>query len=171
MENIRRSIKLFFTIYGSFLFQIIGIILLILFGIRSVNYIYKENREKDINQNITSNYQKLDKEELEAEKEEIEIISEFLDNCNNNKIEEAYNMLSETCINNYYQTIDIFKEYINKIFTHKKDYEIEKENDLYRITIIQGVLEAGSVENRDKEEFYYRIEENVLEKKIIIEQQ
>lgn len=170
MENIRRSIKLFFTIYGGLLFQIIGGIAIFFFVLKGINYLYKENSETSSQENLISEQEIIDKQiELEKEEEDILFISKFLDYCNDKKVEEAYSMLSEECIKQKYQTMDIFKkEYIDKIFTYKKEYKIEKEDNVYKITILEGILESGSTENRDSIISYYRIDERVLERYIFI---
>lgn len=171
MEDIRRNIKLFFATYGSLLFQIIGIIAIILFVLHNVNYIYKENNTKSLKENIVSEQEiKEEEKNIEKEKEDKLYISEFLNYCNDGNVEKAYSMLSEKCIKEKYQTIDIFKkEYVDKIFIYKKNYEIEKENDLYKIEILEGVLESGKIENRESIISYYRIEETTLKKYIYIE--
>lgn len=171
MEDIRRNIKLFFATYGGLLFQIIGIIAIFLFALHSINYLYKENNAKASKENIVSEQEiKEEEKNIEKEKEDKQYISEFLDYCNAGKTEEAYSMLSEKCIKEKYQTIDIFKkEYLDKIFIYKKDYEIEKENDMYKVKILEGILESGSIENRNNIISYYKIEESVLKKYIYIE--
>lgn len=171
MENIRRSISLFFATYGGLLFQIIGTIALILLALRGLDYLYKENNIDKLNENVVSEQEIALKEKAtKKEKENILFISEFLDYCNNKKIQEAYNMLSEKCITEKFQTIERFKkEYVEKIFTYKKDYKIEKIENLYKITILEGVLQSGKTENRDGIISYYEISENVLEKEIYIE--
>lgn len=171
MENMRRSIKLFFATYGSLLFRIIGVIAIIIFILQGINYLYKENSQNNLKENSISNRAMMEKQEkLKNEKEDKILISKFLDYCNDKRVEEAYNILSEECIKENYQTLEKFsKEYVAEIFTYKKDYEIELENDLYKITIIDGILESGSVENRKSIVCYCRVEENVLERTIYIE--
>lgn len=171
MENIRRSVRLFFVSYGSLLFQIIGIIVIVLFVLRVANHLYTENTENEVIENeILQEEIKENEQTIKKQKENISFISEFLDYCNKGQVEEAYSMLSDKCIKEKFQTIDIFKtEYLNKIFTYKKEYEIENENNLYKVTILEGVLESGGLENRKSIITHYRIEENVLENKIYIE--
>lgn len=166
MEDIRRNIKLFFTAYGSLFLQLIGIIAIVIFVLQSLNNIYRNEEKNNSNQNIIIEQKKI----IEEEKENIEVISKFLDYCNEKNIEKAYSMLSEECIKEKYQTIDIFKtEYMDKIFTYKKEYEIKKEDEKYKITILDGILESGTVENRKYVISYYKIDESILEKYIFIE--
>lgn len=171
MENIKRSIRIFFTTFGGLLFQIIGIIAIVLFAIHGVNNLYKENtKTQELEESKLSEEVQIKKELLEKENENRLFISEFIDYCNENKIEEAYNMLSEECIKDKYQTIEKFEdEYVNKIFTYKKDYEIEIEDNLYKVTIMEGILQSGKIDNRNSITSSFTIEESVLEKKINIE--
>lgn len=171
MENMKRSIRLFFATYGGLLSQILGIIAIILFSLQGINHIYEENTKKEIGKNSLSQEELEEKQEvLKNEKQDKKLISQFLDYCNNGQVEEAYEMLSDDCKKQEYKTIDIFKtEYIDKIFTYKKEYKIEKENELYKITIIDGLIESGSTEDRSSIVNYYKLEENVLDKKIYVE--
>lgn len=165
MEYIRRKIKLFFVTYGGLLFGTIGVLVIVFITLRGVDYIYLESTKSNLNE---LSQEEIEKEEQESEK--ILFISKFIDYCNGKQVEEAYNMLSEKCKIEKYNTIEKFKEeYINKIFTYKKEYKIEKENNLYKIEIIEGILETGNTENRKSIISYYRIEEDILEKTIYIE--
>lgn len=170
MENIRRNIRIFFATYGGLLFKIIFNILIFFFVLRGLDYLYKENNENILNSNINGVIVKQEELDLEIENNNILFISKFLDYCNDKKIEEAYNMLSKECIEKKFYTVNVFKkEYIDEIFTYKKEYKIEKENNLYKIIILEGILESGSIENRNSIISYYRIDESVLERYIFIE--
>ena len=170
MENIRRNIRIFFATYGGLLFKIIFNILIFFFVLRGLDYLYKENNENILNSNINGVIVKQEELDLEIENNNILFISKFLDYCNDKKIEEAYNMLSKECIEKKFYTVNVFKkEYIDEIFTYKKEYKIEKENNLYKIIILEGILESGSIENRNSIISYYRIDESILERYIFIE--
>lgn len=167
MEKIRREIRLFWTRNGKLLLQIIGSIALVILVIQGANqYVIMQNKQKE-----TSAY----KEEKEHEKikdntdkEYKEYISVFLDYCKNDRIEEAYNMLSENCKKEKYPTIDFFKKnYINKIYSYKREYQITLQNDIYKITFLEDILQAGTVENRKQLVDYYGLNEDVLGEKSI----
>lgn len=168
MEKIRRNIKLFFVTYGSLLFTIIGIFCLLILFLRGVNYVHitnKETEKEHLRESIVS------EEETNESEEEILLITNFLNYCNNNNVKEAYDLLSKECVDDKYQTVQIFeKEYVNKIFTYKKEYKINKENDLYKITIIEGILQSGKLEDRENIVTYYRVQKDVLDNKIYIEE-
>ena len=172
MENLKRSVRIFFATYGGLLFRIIGGIILIIVVLRGINSIVKENNKPSLTQNnIVSQNEKEDREKkLEIQQENKKFVSEFIDYCNDNKIQEAYKMLSKECINKKYPTIEKFKsEYINKIFTYKKEYKITEENGLYKVEVLEGILQSGKIEDRDFIETYFKIEESILGKKIYIE--
>ena len=171
MEILKRKIRLFFLTYGSFLFRIIALIVIVILVLQGINYLYKKNTEYDTKQAMMATEQtKQQSAALQGLKEDEQLISSFLDYCNNKEIQKAYEMLSKECINEKYPTIEKFKqEYIDKIFSYPKEYEIEKENDEYKITIIEGALQSGTIENRNSIESYYKIKEDVLIRSIYIE--
>lgn len=172
MENLKRSVRIFFATYGGLLFRIIGGIILIIIVLRGINSIVKENNKPSLTQNniVSQNEKEYREKKLEIQQENKKFVSEFIDYCNDNKIQEAYQMLSEECINKKYPTIDKFKsEYINKIFTYKKEYKIIEENGLYKVELLEGILQSGKIEDRDFIETYFKIEESILGKKIYIE--
>lgn len=169
MEKIRREIKLFWTRNGKLLLQIIGSIALVILIIQGANqYVIMQNKQKE--KETLSHKEEREQEKIKenTNNQYKEYISTFLDYCNNEKIEEAYKMLSENCIKEKYQTIDIFKKnYINKIFNYKKEYQITLQNDIYKITFLEDILQAGTVENRKQLEDYYSVNEDVLGEKSI----
>ena len=169
MEKIRREIKLFWTRNGKLLLKIIGVIILIIFCVQSANEVAKmKNKQEE--EYLLKNKENIERERLKKEKQQeyIEYISEFLDKCINKQIKEAYEMLSEECKEKKYSTIESFKiNYIDKIFNHKREYKITQEGESFKVTFLEDILEAGKLENREKIEDYYCVEEDVLEVKRI----
>jgi len=165
MEKIRREIRLFWTRNGKSLLQIIGVIFLIISVIQGLNrYTILQNEEKQ--EKLLATQEQREKEKLQKEKDKDykNIISTFINCCNNKDIEIAYNMLSKTCKQDKYSTVKEFEEkYINKIFDNKKDCKIIlKENKIYKILLLEDILQSGTIENRKQVEDYYSIEEDVL---------
>ena len=79
-----------------------------------------------------------------------QIIKTFVQYCNEKKVEEAYNMLTDDCKSEVYGTIDAFEaSYINQIFLSEKSYKLELWANsgnyyTYRITYIEGnILQTG----------------------------
>lgn len=162
MEKIKREIRLFFVKYGRLLVFIIGIFLITILVLESIEdyYITTMNYEEKIE------IEKQEEIEREKEQEDREYISKFIDFCNEKKAEEAYEMISYKCKQEKYTTLEEFKnEYINKFFEIRIDnYKIVKENDIYKVSLIQNMLLTGK--NSIVEQIY-QIEE-VLEKSIYI---
>ena len=105
------------------------------------------------------------------------IIKEFVEYCNENNLQEAYNMLTNDCKEQIYNTIDIFKQnYVNQIFKTKKSYKLELwiENNnyyTYRITYIEGnPLQTGGYNSGNNYVDYITVVKNNNELKLNIGQ-
>lgn len=79
-------------------------------------------------------------------------ISKFITNCQNKKYEEAYNMLSEDCIEVKYNTIEKFiEQYITPKFTTAQTYSIQKWNgNTYKVEMSEDILATGNISNNQK---------------------
>lgn len=150
---IKRKIRLFFVSYGNLILFFIGTFLLIVLVIQGLNNIVKKQNPKN-NINITEEKIEIQKKE-EQDKEEKEYISKFINYCNNNKIEEAYEMLSEKCKKEKYNNIKQFKnQYIDKVFDiYIYDYKIIKHNNQYKVNLTQDIISTGRIDSV-KEEIY-----------------
>ena len=170
MEKIRRAIRLFWVRNSKSLFKIIGFIFAVIFVIQTLNNIAKEKNEQEQIQ-INIRKEQVEKEQIKKEKEskDKEFILTFIDYCKNRNVIQAYELLTEECKNNKYQTIQDFEQkYINKIFNNPKDIEIDvQENNVYKITFLKDILQAGTLENRKELEDYYTVKEDVLGNKTI----
>lgn len=93
--------------------------------------------------------------------ENINIIKEFVDYCNNNKQQQAFSMLTEDCKNEFENNINIFiNDFYNKVFSTKKTYKLElmyNKNTMYiyKITYYENNLLAtgGSELNKNVEDY------------------
>ena len=135
-----RKIKLFFVTYGRLLLYIIGAIAIFILFLRGLNdYAVQEYKKNEI-----STVEVITKEK----KEEEEYISEFINYCNAKKIQEAYNMLTDECRNERYNTIEKFKsQYINNLFNIEIcEFKIEKQNDIYNVYLTEDMLITGKTE-------------------------
>ncbi len=117
---------------------------------------------------------KLNEKEVE---DNSQIIKTFVEYCNENKLQEAYNILTNDCKEQLYSTIDIFKQnYINQIFKTKKSYKLElwaESNNYYtyRITYIAGnVLQTGGYDTENNYIDYITIVKNDNEFKLNLNQ-
>lgn len=96
-------------------------------------------------------------------------VSKFLQYCKNGKVEEAYNMLSGDCKEEY-NTLEKFKEkYLKTRFDKNSIYEIEKWiKDTYKITISKDLLSTGDINSNEKQTEYITIVEENSEEKLNI---
>lgn len=170
MEKIRREIRLFCIRHGKSFFKIIGFIFAVIFVLQTLDNIAKQKKEREQPQ-IYMQQAKIQKEQKQKVKEakDKQFILTFIEYCNDKKVVQAYELLSEECKYNKYQTIQEFEQkYINKVFNNKKDVEINiQENNIYKITFLKDLLQAGALENREELEDYYTIKEDVLGNKTI----
>ncbi len=109
------------------------------------------------------------KEDIENKK----LVEQFLEYCKNNKIEEAYNLISDECKKEKYKTLADFKtNYYNKIFNKKRSVEIKKQkNNSYKVIFYEDMLEKGKADENTSITDYYTIQDSVIEIKLNINTQ
>ena len=158
MESIKRYIKIFFTEHGDPIKFYAILIVLIIVIVQSLNVIVKNknNRDNKIVVNTTKVESIDDKEIIKKKKK---IIKKFIKNCQDNKIDEAYEMLSSECVKEHYQTKEKFyEEYYKKMFSINKDIDIEYiSEDTYEIKFYESILESGRIEDRKYISNIYKI--------------
>ena len=103
-------------------------------------------------------------------KNDITIIDEFLNLCNNKKFEDAYKLVSTDCKNNLFTTYEIFKKtYCDKIFNTYKTYTTENWNgNTYKVRITEDPLATGKTSNDMSIQDYMTIVEENNEEKLNI---
>lgn len=84
-------------------------------------------------------------------KKDTKIIDEFIRNCNNGKIQEAYDMLTEECKEEVFPTIESFKnKYYNNVFSTPKTYSMQNwVKDTYKLMITDDALSTGKVSENE----------------------
>lgn len=97
--------------------------------------------------------------------EDITIIEQFINLCNNKQFEQAYELLSNDCKSNVYNnSYNNFKRiYCDKIFSTKKTYTSENwSGDIYKIRLVEDILATGqsSTSGTAIQEWYTVVEEN-----------
>lgn len=92
------------------------------------------------------------------------IIKQFVDLCNSNNYQEAYNLLSSDCKSELFSTLDEFKvNYFDKIFDTEKTYELElwyskSGNYTYRILYYENnILSTGKIDTSNNIQDYITI--------------
>ena len=147
---------------------IIIFVVLVLLSIQIVNKlmsIQNENDLKNINQNSTldttysedkNTYITNDESVVTGEKvgetdlqDANKIIEEFISECNNGNIEQAYNLISTDCKNEMYQDINKFKTmYYDKIFNSNTKKIATAENwilNTYIVNISEDIMTTGNL--------------------------
>lgn len=91
--------------------------------------------------------QDITKEEFE---EDSNLVNTFLNFCNNEKIEEAYNLISDECKEEKFPTLEIFKNnYYNDIFAKKRECNLQSwisNNDyiVYKARYTNDMMATGT---------------------------
>lgn len=103
-------------------------------------------------------------------KDDIKIIDDFLNLCNNKKFEDAYKLLSTDCKNNVFNTYEVFKKtYCDKIFNTYKTYTSENWSDnTYKVRITEDPLATGKTSSDMSIQDYMTIVDENNEKKLNI---
>ena len=92
-----------------------------------------------------------------------DVLKKFVQLCNENNIEEAYNLLSDECKQNVYPNLEGFTQnYVNIVFKNKKNLEaknwIEYEDYVtYLVTYTGDIISTGDV-NSEKFQDYITID-------------
>lgn len=168
----------FYNQNRALVISIIFCIVLILIIIQVLNSFVKEGIEENKNRTIieneestkdntdeikASNVSAITGEEVKNNESNLELIKEFVENCNNGKIENAYNLLSADCKALLYPTLERFKiDYIDRIFYMNRIYSLENwyttsAFDTYYIKYTEDVLATGNTNSRDNYNEYITI--------------
>lgn len=93
-------------------------------------------------------------------------ISKFLQYCKNLNIQEAYNMLSNDCKENEYNTIEKFEnKYIKNKFTKDDVFEIQSwMGNTYKVSISKDMLSTGEINSTKKIDYITIVKEENSEK-------
>ena len=104
------------------------------------------------------------------------IINQFAQYCNQNQIEEAYNMLTDDCKQVLFPTINDFKQnYVNQVFSEKRTAKVEQsmyEDGIYRVTYAKDLLASGGYAQEGTLQDYVKLEQtgNANETKISLKE-
>lgn len=126
-------------------------------------------KQEIISNSVVSNKSLVSGSELDSKaiSKQTTIIDEYIRFCKQGNIDNAYNLISESCKEQLYQTKDIFKEqYLDIIFSNKDIlYTIENwYNDTYKINITENILATGRTANYSKQDYITIIEEDGKQK-------
>lgn len=182
-----RNLRILYHNNKTKIWLILGIIIFVYVIIRMFNAQIKKENEEKINNGTNQNFQvttylpssqtsvmtnsSTTKENVKKDKE---IIKNFIDFCNDNNIEEAYNLLSQQCKDELYKNInDFYNKYYKNIFNEKKSYDIENwassKNITYKVKYLNDIMSSGTVNDEYIEEYITVVTEN-NEKKLNVNQ-
>ncbi|MBR6033581.1 MAG: hypothetical protein IKP28_02410 [Clostridia bacterium] len=82
------------------------------------------------------------------------MIDEYIEYCNKKEYEKAYDMISESCKEEVYPTLDNFKSYVDYVFSKKRLYSIQNYSNhdgiyIFRIRIFENIMETGLTFSED----------------------
>ena len=182
-----RNLRILYHNNKTKIWLILGIIIFVYVIIRMFNAQIKKENEEKINNGTNQNFQVTtylpssqtsvmtnSSTTKENVKKDTEIIKNFIDFCNDNNIEEAYNLLSQQCKDELYKNInDFYNKYYKNIFNEKKSYDIENwassKNITYKVKYLNDIMSSGTVNDEYIEEYITVVTEN-NEKKLNINQ-
>ena len=170
--GLKSKIKIFWSEHRDpiLFYAILGLALILI--PQCLNMITKMNTAQ--NEIAEENSNQIEVKTSSAEnKENKKLVEQFLEYCKNNKIEEAYNLISDECKEEKYKTLADFKtNYYNKIFNKKKSIAVKKqENNSYKVTFYEDMLETGKADENTSIIDYYTIQDSVVEIKLNINTQ
>lgn len=98
----------------------------------------------------------------EVKDEKSLIIDQFIRYCNSGKVQEAYNLLSTSCKNNVYPTLEKFtKNYYDSIYTGTKLYSKESYVlGTYKVKLYDDILSTGKTSGTNIEDYFTIVTEN-----------
>ena len=163
------------------IWKIILVITIIICILQLLNYIAKKQNEKviqDVDNNESINTIKYNNVNLETEKSvlsgdkiskeqqsSVKIIDDFFSYCNEQKIQEAYDLLTEECKEEIYSSVQIFEEmYYKKVLNgQRKNISIENwTDDIYKVKINNDFLSSGKYSTENTIQDYITIKNNKL---------
>lgn len=102
----------------------------------------------------------------EKYKEDSNIVDVFVGYCNEGKVNEAYELLTDECKQNLYPKLEDFKQkYCDRYFATKKEYALQswvKKGDTttYQMRIMEDMLSSGKYQSGGTYQDYITIVEN-----------
>ncbi len=175
-----RKVRLFYYNNKTKIWKIIGLIALVIVIINILNQIARRNINNNIentidtNQyvnNISSIYNPtqsvVDNGQVSAIEEDdvTKTLTNFLDYCVNGNPQNAYNMLSEDCIEVYYPTYQMFySNYYEPIFGDQKTYTYQLWTSsgeyVFLVKIMDNALDTGKISDEITQDYITIVRQN-----------
>ena len=185
-----QEIKLWYNAHRKNIWIIVGIIAAIIVIVQFLNFLGSTSREKENNSiigrsNIISNIKNETNVDIESTssaitgeevpeevlKGDTSAIGKFMDFCNQGKVEEAYNMLTNECKENVFNTLEAFQQgYYQDIFDgQQKIYTVENlMGKTYKVRIMENMLATGKSNDGYSKQDYITVKEEDGEDKLNI---
>ena len=163
MESLRRKIKIFWTEHGTPILFYTLVILGILSAIKILDIIAANNQKQNNTINNT-----VAKVSIKEEKQNEILLKKFIQFCENNEIDNAYELLSENCKQEKYPTKESFLNYYNKTFKQYNTIWKHSQGEEYKIQFYEDELVTGTTDKQIIQEDTYKIEHEILEDKLYI---
>lgn len=185
-----RQLRIFYHNNKAKVWIGVGIIIFIYVIIRLINVNIKNNNEQNILKD-TGNVSNVNEQTYltskntavmtettvnqETLKKDTDVIKQFVEYCNNNDIEKAYELLSQDCKDEMYKTQEVFQnDYVKEIFTENRSYDIQawtqsSNSVVYKLKYLIDIMETGRTNDEYIEEYVTVVMENG-EKKLNINQ-
>ena len=150
--------------------KIILVIVLIILIINIFNYFFKNNVDNNVVKDESS--ENIAKEVISTKsaisgqtvfesklKNDVDFIKKFINYCIEQNIDSAYEMLTNECKEEMFNTKeDFFNNYCLKIFDSNKQFTIENwSGDIYLIKITQDILATGKIKNESTKQDYITV--------------
>lgn len=166
MERIKRKIKIFWTEHGDPIKFYLIFFTIIILSLHGINWIFKQSKKTSRVENISKNDTKIEKVE---NTKYIELIEEFLQYNKEGKVDMAYNMLSEKCKENEYQTREKYvKEYYEHFYKDRETKVVGISEYEYEVRFYYNNLETGNTSNKEYISQTFEMEEEPVQAKIYI---
>lgn len=110
----------------------------------------------------------------ETYKEEENLVKTFVEYCNNQQIQEAYNLLTNECKEKIYPNVEAFKNnYYDVIFNQNRECNLQSwvatgNYDTYKVRFTEDIMSTGVYDGTEKYEDYITVVTKENEKKLNI---
>lgn len=149
----------------------IAVIAFVIIIIHFANYIIKNKKNSDETEVVVTTESKPTQSAITGDNvsedrtdKNMELINQFVDYCNNKEYENAYNLLTDDCKQEYEEDVNTFaNNYCKTIFKQKNTYDIElwiNENNMYTYKVIyyaDNLLATGGSSMSENVEEYITV--------------
>ena len=126
-----------------------------------------EEIENQTNLNLSSTQSAVSGDEISTNtlKSDVEIIGAFFNACNQRNLEDAYNMLTDECKEQMYNSLEVFEQaYYNNVFNgEQKVYTVENwTGNTYKVDISEDILSTGKSNDGYVKQDYVTVKDGKL---------